>query len=136
MSPTGDEPPAINLRAPLDPALVGFWRSRFRGTKLEELGPVKPHFVQEITLRPDGTADWRWPEAESQSYAPETEPPFPTTWETLPEGRLTIYLPIAPMPEYELRADGLFRRQVMSDDLEEFLRHPGAGQGGRLLYAR
>jgi hypothetical protein len=69
---------------------------------LAELNPVEPRFIKEIALRADGTADLRRLSPERIRPASNTEPPFPITWETSREGRLTIYLPIAPMPEYEI----------------------------------
>ena len=102
MDTTDMEPPAVNLQAPRDPALIGIWRSWLDATQLDAPTPVEPRFVQEIALRAEGTADWRFLAHEGDSLTPETEPPFPTTWETEPEGRLAIYLPIAPMPEYEM----------------------------------
>jgi hypothetical protein len=102
MDTKGMEPPAINLQAPLEPALVGCWRSCLNGTGLDKLTSVEPRSMLEIVLDAEGTAEWRWPKPQNELPVHEPEPPFPTTWETSPDGTLTIYLPIAPMPEYEI----------------------------------
>ncbi|SIO03624.1 hypothetical protein SAMN05444166_2140 [Singulisphaera sp. GP187] len=92
----------IHLRTPIDPALTGIWRSEVSGTDLTDLSPVEPRFMEEIILRGDGTADLRWLSPELKSLACNSDAPFPIIWETSSDGMLSIYLPIAPMPEYEI----------------------------------
>jgi hypothetical protein len=52
-----------------------------------------------ISLRKDGTADWGFANV---SVNEEAAAPFPTTWEIAEDNTLSIWLPIAPMPEYDM----------------------------------
>jgi hypothetical protein len=82
----------IDLQSPVEPRLVGVWRSELSGTDLSDLSSIDPRFMEEITLSGDGTADLRMLSPEWDSLAYKSKPPFPITWETTQEGMLVLVL--------------------------------------------
>lgn len=82
--------------------IVGDWRTELTGTDLLSLKPVAERFRLEIMLRADGTAFWRYPQDSPSEARGRAAPPFPETWELAEDRVLTILIPIAPMPEYDL----------------------------------
>ena len=85
------------------PEFVGVWRAteelQHDGTRV----PLPAEGVQEFTFRADGTAEWRFVYPRHFKDLPSQKPkPFPETWEVAAPGTLSVWVPIAPMPEYEL----------------------------------
>ena len=54
-----------------------------------------------LVLRADGTADYTFGPRDSTGPT-EPRPPFPTRWELSDDRVLSIWLPVAPMPEYDM----------------------------------
>jgi hypothetical protein len=72
---------------------------------VEEYGafvPMNPRFGFVMTLRADGSAEYRNVSREWDHLDSPIPPPFGVVWEVTEAGTLTIYIPIAPMPEYEI----------------------------------
>jgi hypothetical protein len=99
----------------LRPILVGKWRSELQGTDLAKLEPVDEPFIQVIALNQDGTAEWDFVGAQTQANNgghASSGPPFPITWDLSYEIQqhsltdlpavLSVYVPVAPLPEYDL----------------------------------
>jgi hypothetical protein len=92
----------FDLQEPFEPSLVGTWLSTEEGTEVNSLRPIKPRFAFVMTLRADGSAEYRNVSSEWDHLEAATPPQLPTTWEVTKTGLLTISIPIAPMPEYEI----------------------------------
>jgi len=85
-------------------ALVGIWRSDRVGVTIGILDLVEARFENELSFRPDGTANWKFLSSEFVDDSEESKKtPFPTTWRVSPDGLLEILIPIAPMPSYGIR---------------------------------
>jgi hypothetical protein len=72
---------------------------------VEEYGafvPMNLRFGFVMTLRADGSAEYRNVSREWDHLDSPIPPPFGVVWEVTEAGTLTIYIPIAPMPEYEI----------------------------------
>ena len=78
--------------------IVGDWQPELRGFDLLELRRTRKADV--LQLRSDGTWEWRSPSGVEPTS--QTAPPFPPTWELSDERILSLWTPIAPMPEYEM----------------------------------
>ena len=110
------EPQPLFLATPNDRSLIGTWRSELAGTDPADLTPIEPQFLEEMTLRSDGTALLRRISPQSEALQYKTPPPFPMTWENNEKGMLVIYVPVQPMPEYGIFdwIQGARRRDVLS----------------------
>ncbi len=93
--------------------LHGIWRSILSGTDEGSLTPVETRFVQEIELRGNGTADWRYL---SNEFQPEEPAPIPTTWTLENDAVLVLWIPVPPMPEYGM--ESWDREELRYDVLE------------------
>lgn len=72
------------------------------GSDLLYLKPTADQFRLEISLRADGTASWKFRLPGSPEAGEADRIPLPTTWEVSPDRMLSIWVPIPPMPEYEM----------------------------------
>jgi hypothetical protein len=82
--------------------IVGDWRAELDGVDLLYLEPVASKYSLLIILKEDGTADYQFTLPHSPARPTEPSPPFPTSWELSDDRILSIWIPIAPMPEYEM----------------------------------
>jgi hypothetical protein len=93
-------------RSGLNASLVGTWRCESRGISENDLRPIPPGKGKELLLRADGTAEYHWLDAQGRPTSAAEDPaaPFPPTWvwEKNGKGVLTILVPIAPMPDYDI----------------------------------
>jgi hypothetical protein len=88
--------PIVEWRADI----VGEWREESRASDLFDLEPVRDDDGRHtLVLRADGTADYT---VEAPDSPPAPTPPFPTRWELSDDRVLSIWLPIAPMPEIDM----------------------------------
>ena len=55
-----------------------------------------------MKLRSDGTADYHFMTPNLPDLPPEPSPPFPERWELSDDRVLSIWVPIAPMPKYDM----------------------------------
>ena len=79
--------------------IVGEWQTELTGVDLLYLEAIQSEFAFRLVLRQDGSADLG-----SLNPPPPSRPvpPFPTTWDLSDKRVLSIWEPIAPMPEYEM----------------------------------
>jgi hypothetical protein len=82
--------------------IVGEWQAELAGVDLLYLEPVGTRFAFRLVLQEDGTADWDFTIPNASPMAPQPTPPFPTRWELSDDRILSIWLPIAPMPDYDM----------------------------------
>jgi hypothetical protein len=82
--------------------IVGDWLAELAGVDLLYLEPVASGFGLRFVLREDGTADYRPTIPNPPAMPPQPTSPFPTHWELSDDRILSIWLPIAPMPEYDM----------------------------------
>jgi antitoxin ParD1/3/4 len=82
--------------------IVGEWREELTGSDLLDMEPVGSGYRHTLVLRGDGTADYTVAAPDSPPRPTETMPPFPPRWELSDDRVLSIWLPIAPMPEYDM----------------------------------
>jgi antitoxin ParD1/3/4 len=82
--------------------IVGEWREELTGSDLLDLKPVGDDYRRTLVLRADGTADYDVAAPDSPPRPPEPTPPFPTRLALSDDRVLSIWLPIAPMPEYDM----------------------------------
>lgn len=92
------------LKARVKDDLAGDWRSELSGVDLLYLEPTIARYNLEISLLADGTASWKFRLPGSRETERPERAPFPTTWDVSPDRVLLIWLPIPPMPEYEMPA--------------------------------
>lgn len=79
--------------------IAGEWQAGLRGADLLELRPADRNGV--LHLRPDGT----WESHDSRpaiERSPELVAPFEATWELSDQRILSLWTPVAPMPEYDM----------------------------------
>jgi hypothetical protein len=90
-----------NLVAKWREDIVGDWLEELEGTDPLNLQPVTSRTPKAMSLLADGTAVLR---AETDvDIAPSfPEAPFLETWELSEDRVLSLWVPIAPMPEYDL----------------------------------
>jgi hypothetical protein len=81
--------------------IVGEWQEELTGSDLLEMKPIAKGSRHHIVLRADGTADYAFGPRDP-ACTTEPTPPFPTRWELSDDRVLSIWLPIAPMPEYDM----------------------------------
>ena len=82
--------------------IVGSWRSELAGVDLLYLEQSAGRFTLELALLPDGTAGYKFTIRNSPALPHEADPPFPITWELSEDRVLSVWLPIPPLPEYEM----------------------------------
>lgn len=75
---------------------------KLAGVDLLYLKPVASRFGLRLVLREEGTADYQFTTPNPPTVLPQPTPPFPIRWELSDERILSIWLPIAPMPKYDM----------------------------------
>lgn len=97
-APTAPGIPIAQWRADI----VGEWREELRAPDLLDMKPIGDRPRHRIVLREDGTADYDCARPNAPPGPPEPTPPFPTRWGLSEERVLSIWLPIPPMPKYDM----------------------------------
>jgi hypothetical protein len=82
--------------------IVGDWRSELAGVDLIDLEPSAGRFTLDLAFRADGTAVYDLTIPNPPAMPQEPSPPFAITWELSDDRVLSVWLPIAPMPQYEM----------------------------------
>jgi hypothetical protein len=82
--------------------IVGAWQAELAGVDLLYLEPVSNRFDLRLVLREDGTADYQFTIPNPPAIPPQPTPPFPIRWELSDDRILSIWLPISPMPHYDM----------------------------------
>lgn len=82
--------------------IVGEWQAELAGVDLLCLEPVASRFNFRLVLRKDGTADFEFTIPNPPPTPAQPTPPFPICWELSDDRILSIWMPIAPMPEIEM----------------------------------
>lgn len=91
-----------NLVAQWRSNIVGTLRSELAGVDLLYLEPSQGRFALELVLLRDGTAGYEFTIPNPPVMPREPDPPFSITWELSDDRVLSVWLPIAPMPEYDM----------------------------------
>jgi len=79
---------------------IGRWRADHETWPDGRQVALPAHQIDELVFRPDGTAEWRFLHPRSFPDIRDPGPsPFLETWEAR-EGAISLWIPIAPMPEY------------------------------------
>ncbi len=81
--------------------VVGEWREELTGSDLLDMKPVVEGPRHVLVVRGDCTADYTFGPRDPMAPTGPTAP-FATTWELSDDKVLSIWLPIAPMPEYDM----------------------------------
>jgi hypothetical protein len=82
--------------------IVGEWQEELAGSDLLDMRPTVNGARHHLILRGDGTADYQFAPPNPLPRPTETTPPFSTRWELSDDRVLSLWLPIGPMPEYDM----------------------------------